>query len=400
MPIPRHTHRSSGGKVFMDFVQTADGSLRLTCPKWEIWLATGVLSVIGAGLVLAGLRLLLIGQIFGLLFVLMGGGLFVGLRQLQGSNVGSEFDRRQRVAILRDVRSRQSPSVVFDRIKQIQVRSGGQNKFSLSIVEVITDDATYTITQGWEMWQAEDLAQRLGGIVQCSVVSAAGQSLPAIARPELTPRPRRPQAPLSARILTGISYSLIGLLIVTTGYMVYRAEQPLTQVIALSGPTVIAVNQQGELHLYSVLHGRIQVFDADGKFQHSIKTAGHEGKSGANLCGGGEHPILLENRTSRTVYDIQKTKLTYRKKRGAPKFCRRSRNKSVAAWNDRLYIVKDWPMRLIMRQRGQVDRVIIRGSWWETIAGKSLFFFGITSGLLFIMLWIGLCLKIRHDSVE
>lgn len=185
-----------------------------------------------------------------------------------------------------------------------------------------------------------------------------------------------------------------------TGYIWYRSAQPLNQPLAFSGPTSIAINQQGEVHLYSALLDRIQIFNADGQFQRSIRTGNKAGKRGLNLCGGSEHPILLEDRASDTIYDVQKAELTYPKDRDTQEFCRKSRNRSVAVWNARLYQIQDWPQRLVMRQRGHIDRIIIPGSWWATIAGKSIFFLGISSAILIVTMLVGLFFKLRHDAVK
>lgn len=192
MRIPATTSRSR--RSYRHVVQDTENSLHLRCTSlWGEYIAKGIGSLV-CGLFLAiGLRQLLfsslseLATVFGLAATVLGGGGLFAVWQDDWS--GSAFDAQQQIAVLKDTRKTDSVRVVFDRIQQVQVRSGGRNQFSLSIVEVLTEQGKYTLVEGWEMWRAEDLAQRIGALVQCPVINVHGQRLPTIRRTALVHKP-------------------------------------------------------------------------------------------------------------------------------------------------------------------------------------------------------------------
>ncbi|MBE9032502.1 hypothetical protein IQ266_22445 [filamentous cyanobacterium LEGE 11480] len=391
----------------MHFVQNADGGLYLKAntPASELVLKI-VVSLIGGLILMLGFSILRGNPIVGIAFLI--GGFTAFSAGWTHKGMGSEFNALSRVAIIRPTYAGRTSHtkelrLVFDRIQRIEVWRRGNDQFSHNSIHLITDQGEYQIADKWEMWKAENLVQRLGGIIRCPILDSNALPLQPIYNSQQHPTAKPPPRTIATHISTGLAIGGLGLILLGLGYVAYRPMQSFTKPVAITRPTTIAINQQGELHVYSPLLDRIQIFNPKGQFQRSLRITGGRSKYGLYLCGGGDQPIMMANKRGAT-YELKSNGPDYRQPKSAlSKVCRATQNQSAVTWRDQVYTVRSKPLGLVMRQGGG-DRVLLQGDWLDRlIIEDALIIFPAVSLLLggiFGIIMLGRLIKqgIKHTD--
>ncbi len=171
----------------------------------------------------------------------------------------------------------------------------------------------------------------------------------------------------------------MGLMAVCVVQGIHILQTPLTETAPLLGASAIAtqnIEGQEQLVVFSQTLNRVQIFDANGTFQASIATP--KLKTTLELCGGGDHPILLTTAYVRLYYfELRERTFIPVKDKRFPEFCRTSKPQTSVVGQQHRYSLRDWPQRIMLRPIGQqAEHVLIPGSWWITFSGSLPFILG------------------------